>query len=260
MSTYSLSRNKILIVTITLSLMLHLAILKIISANSYSTGKRFSLSGGNGKIKVSLKTYTTNTEKEIKKTEKNQKTKKTATAKPKTKTAKKHSKKKIQNKEITIKNKKNNNQAKHISTKRNGKPAENKEVSEKKNKKTQTIKPEITNKTSKSTGGSLFSFLDWKRTYINSVISQLEKEKEYPMVAREMGIQGTVKLILTVDRNGNLLKVTIAESSGFPILDKNAVETAKKAKFPPFPPEVKKDKIEIPVYVIYKLTEIKENM
>ncbi|OMH40330.1 energy transducer TonB [Desulfurobacterium indicum] len=260
MSTYSPSRNKILIVTITLSLILHLVILKIISANSYSTGKRFSLSGDNGKIKVSLKTYTTNTKNKRKKAEKNHETERAVITKPEIKTIKNHRGKKVQNKKNTIKNKKNNNQGKHKSIKRNKKSPGNRDILKKKNQKTQITKPETANKTSKNTGGSLFSFLDWKQTYINSVISQLEKKKEYPIVAREMGIQGTVKLILTVDRNGNLIKVTIAESSGFPILDKNAVETAKKAKFLPFPPEVKKDKIEIPVYVIYKLTEIKENI
>ncbi|WP_456397879.1 energy transducer TonB [Desulfurobacterium sp.] len=260
MSTYSLSRNKILFITITISLILHLAILKIISANSYSTGEKFSLSRGNGKIKVSLKTYTRNTVKRKEKVKKNNKTEKTIVVKPKIKIFKKHNKKKVQGNEVTIKNKKNSNREKHINTKKFGKSAENREISEKKNPKPQIIKSEITNKTEKNTGGNIFSFLNWEQRYIDTVISRLENQKEYPMVAREMGIQGTVKLILTIGRNGNLLKVTIARTSGFPILDKNAVETAKKAKFPPFPHKVKKDKIEIPVYVIYKLTEIKKNM
>ncbi|WP_297445449.1 energy transducer TonB [Desulfurobacterium sp.] len=256
MSIYSPSRNKILIITMVFSLFLHLALLKIIAANSYSTGKLFSLSGGKGKIKVSLKTYSTSTFKK----KKRRKTTEIKSSNIK-ETAKKRKKKvssKINTKKVHSKN------AQKIPKRHKNKKQQETEsnTTAVKQKEEKTTQPTNTQQETKGqkVGGSLFSFLDWKRSYINSVILRLEEKKEYPMVAREMGIQGTVKLILIVDRNGNLVNVQVAESSGFPILDENAVETAKKAKFPPFPPEVKKSQIKIPVYVIYKLTKNEENM
>jgi protein TonB len=46
----------------------------------------------------------------------------------------------------------------------------------------------------------------------------------YPREAIELGQQGTVKLLLTVDDVGAVTSVTVKESSGYPTLDRDAVK------------------------------------
>ncbi len=55
----------------------------------------------------------------------------------------------------------------------------------------------------------------------------------YPAFARRMGIQGTVMLKVLVSREGFSLKVQLAQSSGFEILDNAAAETVKTWRFVP---------------------------
>ena len=73
-----------------------------------------------------------------------------------------------------------------------------------------------------------------------------------------MEIEGTVTIGLTIEKNGKLKKVSIVSSSGSKILDRAAIKTAKKCNFPPFPPELLKEKIEFKVKLIYRLLETAE--
>jgi TonB family protein len=50
----------------------------------------------------------------------------------------------------------------------------------------------------------------------------------YPEMAKQLGQQGTVVLLLTVDDVGAVTSVTVKESSGSPILDRNAREWVKR--------------------------------
>jgi len=54
----------------------------------------------------------------------------------------------------------------------------------------------------------------------------------YPEVAKTLGLSGTVYLQLWIDEKGNVTNVTIIRSV-HPILDKVAVESARKLKFSP---------------------------
>jgi peptide/nickel transport system substrate-binding protein len=54
----------------------------------------------------------------------------------------------------------------------------------------------------------------------------------YPEVAKTLGLSGTVYLQLWIDKEGNVTNVTLVRSV-HPILDKVAVENAKKLKFSP---------------------------
>jgi TonB family protein len=56
----------------------------------------------------------------------------------------------------------------------------------------------------------------------------------YPKMAEQLGHQGTVKLLVTVDDAGRIVSVEIQESSGSPILDHGAQDWIKRHwKFPP---------------------------
>jgi protein TonB len=50
----------------------------------------------------------------------------------------------------------------------------------------------------------------------------------YPKIALDQGQQGRVLLLLSADEAGNIISVEIKESSGFPILDRSAVDFVKR--------------------------------
>ena len=56
---------------------------------------------------------------------------------------------------------------------------------------------------------------------------------DYPQTARQQGWEGTVVLRITVGTGGNVEKVAIQESSGFPELDESAAQSAQTWKFDP---------------------------
>ena len=57
---------------------------------------------------------------------------------------------------------------------------------------------------------------------------RIMKNKIYPQVARKRNIEGVVQVLLTLDAQGQLLELTILESSGSKILDKAALSLIKK--------------------------------
>ncbi|MCE9584956.1 MAG: energy transducer TonB [Planctomycetes bacterium] len=56
---------------------------------------------------------------------------------------------------------------------------------------------------------------------------------QYPVAARRRGLEGTVTLALDVARDGAVLEVHVEESSGYRLLDDEAVEAAKSWTFEP---------------------------
>lgn len=56
---------------------------------------------------------------------------------------------------------------------------------------------------------------------------------EYPVFARRMRMEGTVMLKVLVSRQGTAVKVEVAQTSGYEILDKAAAESVKNWQFVP---------------------------
>jgi len=50
----------------------------------------------------------------------------------------------------------------------------------------------------------------------------------YPKIALEQGEQGSVILSITADENGNIAAIEIKKSSGYPILDRSALDFVKR--------------------------------
>lgn len=55
----------------------------------------------------------------------------------------------------------------------------------------------------------------------------------YPDIARTMGLEGTTKVVCTLDETGNVTKVRLYKSSGSDALDKAAMNAAKQCRFTP---------------------------
>jgi TonB family protein len=81
---------------------------------------------------------------------------------------------------------------------------------------------------------------------IDAFRRRVESAKQYPYMAKRKGIEGTVVLIIGIARDGSLLDMDVKKSSGYEILDNNAVSLIKAVL--PFVHNLGRDiKIEIPI-------------
>lgn len=83
-------------------------------------------------------------------------------------------------------------------------------------------------------------------SYIRDIIT---KNISYPYMARKMGWSGRVTVSFIIAENGSVKDIRIVESSGYDLLDKNAVDTVRKVSPFPRPPVT----AEIVVPVVYRL-------
>lgn len=87
---------------------------------------------------------------------------------------------------------------------------------------------------------------DWQAR----VLGRLNAVKSYPVSARARRQQGVAMIRFTLDRKGNVLDVALAQSSGFALLDREALALPKRASPLPAPPDdMKGEKIELLVPV-----------
>jgi pilus assembly protein CpaC len=76
----------------------------------------------------------------------------------------------------------------------------------------------------------------------------------YPVTGKDAGFQGMVKLDLKLSYKGELLETKLKQSSGYKVLDDNALKTvAGISSYPPFPPQIEADNLWIEVPISYKL-------
>lgn len=76
----------------------------------------------------------------------------------------------------------------------------------------------------------------------------------YPASAKEAGFQGTIKLSLHLSYQGELLDVIIKDSTGYKVIDDNAVSVVKGiSPYPPFPPSIDSKELWIDVPITYQL-------
>ena len=68
------------------------------------------------------------------------------------------------------------------------------------------------------------------------VLQYLERRKVYPPEAERAGQTGVAAITFTINASGQVLSVSLARSSGIPILDQAALDTARRASPVPRPP------------------------
>jgi len=89
--------------------------------------------------------------------------------------------------------------------------------------------------------------------YVRKVSQQIRRNVVYPWAAKKANLEGSLRLGLRVYYTGQLLNVEIRESSGYDLLDDNAVNIVKKiAPYPAFPMEMKQKELWIDLPIIYK--------
>lgn len=90
--------------------------------------------------------------------------------------------------------------------------------------------------------------------YTNLVKRSILDNLVYPDLARQSGYQGTVKLSLHLSSQGELLETLVKNSSGYKMLDDNAIEVAKKIPvYPFFPSSTDKSDLWVEVPIVYQL-------
>lgn len=90
--------------------------------------------------------------------------------------------------------------------------------------------------------------------YGRSLSSALARQQQYPRIAAMRGWEGEVQLRVTIARKGNIVATQVVHSSGFDVLDQNAVQLVTNAAPLPRPPETLQNReIQIIVPVHYKL-------
>jgi periplasmic protein TonB len=92
-------------------------------------------------------------------------------------------------------------------------------------------------------------------TWEGLLLGRLQRFKRYPNAARTRKQQGTPLLHFTMDRSGKVLSAKIMRSSGYAVLDGEALALVRRAEpLPPPPPEVPGDPVERVVPLEFSLT------
>jgi protein TonB len=89
--------------------------------------------------------------------------------------------------------------------------------------------PPLSLQTLAATSGGVLSFHE-------ILLRHVERYRRYPETARKGHLEGVVQLLFAMSRDGNVLDVRVKASSGHPALDKEAVDTLRRAQpLPPIP-------------------------
>jgi len=96
--------------------------------------------------------------------------------------------------------------------------------------------------------------LDSARNQYGGALSrEIAKHINYPGIAKMRGWQGVVEIDFQLDGNGKILSQKIRTSSGFEVLDKQALEMVKKSNFPTPPEVLKSNAFNVTVPVSFRL-------
>jgi pilus assembly protein CpaC len=117
-----------------------------------------------------------------------------------------------------------------------------------------TVKETVTKKITKARISAVRPEAQVISEYIPAIARRIQDNFVYPWAAKEANLEGSLKLGLRLYYTGQLLDVKIRESSGYAVLDENAVSIVRKlAPYPPFPAQIKRQKelwIDLPI--VYK--------
>ncbi len=91
-------------------------------------------------------------------------------------------------------------------------------------------------------------------SYYANLKRKIELVWEYPYLAREAGMQGRLLVRFVINRDGSLGEAKILRSSGYPLLDKEALRAVHDAApFPPLPARMEVDRLVITATFEYLL-------
>jgi protein TonB len=84
--------------------------------------------------------------------------------------------------------------------------------------------------------------------------AHLSRFKRFPPEAQRRGEQGVVQMRITLGRNGEVLAMSMARSSGFADLDDEAEAWIRRATpLPPIPPDIARERVNLVVPLRFTL-------
>jgi protein TonB len=90
--------------------------------------------------------------------------------------------------------------------------------------------------------------------YLETVYQKIEKCKRYPRLARYRGIEGEALLEFVLARDGKLMDTRVLRSSGYAILDREALLTVRRAKpFPKLPEGTRAGQVALKVAISFAI-------
>lgn len=93
-----------------------------------------------------------------------------------------------------------------------------------------------------------------RSAYRNQVQRELKRNQRYPKIAETRGIEGDVKLEISIDDEGNVTSVAVAESSGNSALDDAAMAAVKRSNLKQYMQDILRGYVDkITVTVGFKL-------
>lgn len=106
----------------------------------------------------------------------------------------------------------------------------------------------------KRTGPSESDIQAARDAYRNQVQLELKRNQRYPRIAEQRGIEGDVKLEISIDHDGNVTNVSVDESSGNSALDEAAIAAVKRSNLKQYMQDILRGHIDkITVTVGFKL-------
>ncbi len=102
--------------------------------------------------------------------------------------------------------------------------------------------------------GSIASRASSIATWRSIVTAKIKSAQRYPVRASARNEQGMVTVTFLLSRNGIVLSKSVVRSSGYAELDQEALAMiARAAPFPPFPPSITGETINLPVPIQFQL-------
>lgn len=90
--------------------------------------------------------------------------------------------------------------------------------------------------------------------FLNRIVSQIEKAKNYPMIARRRGMQGEVVCRFIITRDGRLKEAVVLSASPYTVLDRAAIDAIKRAApYPAFPEFYREESLTSSVTIRFEL-------
>lgn len=90
--------------------------------------------------------------------------------------------------------------------------------------------------------------------FTSQVRKKLALNKRYPKIARKRGYEGNPIVTFTLAKSGDLLDVSIEQSSQYEVLDYEAIQTVKNAApYPPIPDQLQLESMQFKIPISYVL-------
>jgi protein TonB len=86
-----------------------------------------------------------------------------------------------------------------------------------------------------------------------SILQLVSSRFNYPVLARRKGMQGIVKLEVRIESNGRISRLHVKQTSGYPVLDRAAVQSLQLANVPDAGQWMQGQAIDISIPVEYRL-------